>query len=299
MMFGKPCKNSSVKNILVVSLTNIGDVVLTCPVIDILLRDFASANLSVIIGPKAASLFAGHPRITTIIYDKQRPLGGHIQWFLGLSRNRFDMIVDLRQSGLGLFLPCRWRTPLTVKPFDGHSRLKHLRRLEEIYPQPLLSGQRLAIIPKEVKVTWDISNYVVIAPGAADSAKRWDPAGFVKVADALAAQGHAIVFVGDTADAGLVEAIRGNMKKPSVSLAGKTDLRELAFVLQRAKFAITHDSGTMHLACYFDVPVVAVWGPTDVGKYGPWSSKAVVVYRDGKMSSITMEDVLSAAAQVR
>jgi len=298
-MFGKLYKNSSVKGILVVSLSNIGDVVLTCTVIDILLRDFPSADVSVIVGPKAQTLFAGHPRIKTIIYDKQRSWWGQVRWFLSLRKNTFDVIVDMRQSGLALFLPCRWHTPLMPKPSDGHRGLKHFDRLKSIYPQIALPCERLAILPKPVEAMWRSPGYVVIAPGAADSAKRWHPAGFIALADVLGAQGHRIVFVGDGSDAATVETIRKGMKNPSISLAGKTDLRELAFVLQQAKFAITHDSGTMHLACYFDVPVVALWGPTDVNKYGPWSSKSAVVRGQGSVSSITAEDVLGGIAQVQ
>ena len=294
-MLFKLCKNSSVKSILVVSLSNIGDVVLTCPVIDCLLRDFPNATISVIVGPKATSLFANHPRIKTILFDKQQPWA---QWFLKLRPKSYSVLIDLRQSGLGLFLPCHFSTPLIPKPFAGHMRLKHLQRLKTVYPGFVVPQEHLAIVPKPLGQLMHTPGYVVIAPGAANRNKRWNEEGFTAVAEALAAQGRKIVFVGDQNDEPLVRGIQAKMRSPSLSLAGKIDLRELAFVLQNAKFALTHDSGVMHMACYFDVSLVVLWGPTDRDKYGPWSKNAVTVFRGVDMSSIAVKDVLNAIAQL-
>src|SRR5258707_913331 len=99
------------------------------------------------------------------------------------------------------------------------------------------------------------------------------------------------------------------MGTPSVSMAGKADLRQLAFILKNAKLAVTHDSGAMHLAGYFKVPVVALFGPTDPYFSGPWTKGSAVVQRKQDcprcqapeartikhecMSAITTEDVLN------
>ena len=112
----------------------------------------------------------------------------------------------------------------------------------------------------------------MIAPGAADSAKRWHPQGFAAVADHLSAT-YKVVFVGDAKDVEIIDEIQRRMKTSSLSLAGKINLRQLAFVLKKCSWALTHDSGVMHLASYFNVPVVALWGPTDINKYAPWSAK--------------------------
>ncbi len=297
-MFGKLSKNSSVKRILVISLSNIGDVVLTCPVMDVLLRDFPQAQLSLVVSEKAASLFTDHPQMSTVVYNKHLPLWGQIYWFQRLWRQSYDVIVDFRQSAMGLFLRNRWRTPVGKQQYQGHMRFKHFERLKTVYPEFAMPTERLTIHPKPVHRYWGPEPYVVMAPGAADSLKRWPPSGFVAVAHHLTAMGYQIVFVGDRDDAVLVDAIARSLKVASVSLAGKTDLRETAHVLQHCAFAITHDSGTMHLASYFDVPTVALWGPTDVNRYGPWSKKAVVVYRGKHMSSIEVQDVIHAVGQM-
>ena len=102
-MCAKLLKESRPKRILVVSQTNIGDVVLTCPVIDILRRDFPQARIDVVTGPKAVSLFADNPNFGIKVFDKQASLMKKWAWFLDLTRAHYDCVVDLRRTALAFF----------------------------------------------------------------------------------------------------------------------------------------------------------------------------------------------------
>ena len=322
MMCAKLLKKSGPRRILVVSQTNIGDVVLTCPVIDILRRDFPQAKIDVVTGPKAVSLFADNPDFCVKAFDKQAPLKQKLAWFSDLYQAHYDCVVDLRRTALAFFLAPRYATPVIFfKTIQGHKKDIHLNRLRQVYDFDTTSPKQYAVLTtkedeqffeRTVAPALQGRNFVVIAPGAADSAKRWHSQGFATVADYLSATKR-IVFVGDTKDAGIVEDIQGRMKSSSVSLAGKINLRQLAFVLKKCSWAMMHDSGVMHLACYFNVPVVALWGPTDINKYAPWGTqKSGVVRRNEKclrcrdpkskgphncMSFITVEDVLNVVKQ--
>lgn len=309
-MFSKLSKNSPVKRILVFSLSNIGDVVLACPVLDVLLRDFPQAELTLMLGAKTESLFAGNGRIKTIIYHKRLPLKEQLGQLLMLRRQQFDVIVDLRQTALGLFLGCPWQTPIIPRAFGGHLRAKHLERLKDIYPEFLEPKECTAIIPRFVSGLEHLSTYVAIVPGAADSAKRWTPSGFAELADILAKRGKNIVFTGGVEETQLIANIQSQMSSPSTSMVGKADLCQLAFILKNAELAITHDSGAMHIASYFGVPVVALYGPTDPYFSGPWSKGSGYVHRNQDcprcqnpkavkvlhecMSAITVGDVIDA-----
>src|SRR5476651_1210787 len=112
MMFSKLSKKLELKRILVFSLTNIGDVVLTCPVIDILRRDFPQAKIDLVIGPKAVSLFADNPDLGIKVFDKQVSLRKKCAWFLDLYQQHYDVVVDLRHTALALFLMPRFATPI-------------------------------------------------------------------------------------------------------------------------------------------------------------------------------------------
>src|ERR1700679_3267323 len=108
MMCAKLLKESKPKRILLVSMTNIGDVVLTCPVIDILRRDFPEAKMDVVVGPKAVSLFADNPNFRTKVFDKRAPLSRSFAWFSDLYKEHYDCVVDLRRTALALFFTPRY-----------------------------------------------------------------------------------------------------------------------------------------------------------------------------------------------
>src|SRR5260370_30076194 len=112
MMCAKLSKKSAPKRILVVSMTNIGDVVLTCPVIDILCRDFPLARMDVVVGPKAVSLFEGNPYLRVKMFDKRAPLRQKFTWFSNLRMERYDCVVDLRRTMLPILLVPRYATPV-------------------------------------------------------------------------------------------------------------------------------------------------------------------------------------------
>ncbi len=297
-MFSKLSRNSDPKRILVVSQTNIGDVVLTCPVIDILRGRFPKAKMDVVIGPKAISLFRDNPDLTIKVFDKQASLKDKIAWFSDLRRQHYDCVVDLRRTGLALFLMPRYATPLIAPSAQGHKKDMHLNRLRQVYDFADLSQNRYAIqtttedeqfFEGAVAPALQNQKFIVIAPGAASSDKRWNPQGFAAVADHLAQQ-YKIVFVGDANDVRIVEDIQARMKSPALSLAGKIGLRQLALLLKKCAWALVHDSGVMHLACYFNVPVVVLWGPTSLERYAPWSSKSVVIRRNEECPRCQMPD---------
>jgi len=322
MMCAKLLKKFGPKRILIVSQTNIGDVVLTCPVIDILRRDFPQAKIDVVTGPKAVSLFADNPNFTVKAFNKQAPLRQKFTWFLDLYQARYDCVVDLRRTALALFLMPHISTPLVAASIGVHKKEMHLNRLRQVYDFDTLSEKQYAVLTtKEDEQFFEGSiapalkgqSFIVIAPGAADSAKRWHPKGFAAVADHLSAT-HKVVFVGDVKDAEIIDDIQGRMRTSALSLAGKINLRQLAFILKKSSWAMTHDSGIMHLACYFNVPVVALWGPTDINKYAPWTQRSVIVRRNEKcprcrdpksegahncMSFIEVEDVIDATVRIQ
>jgi ADP-heptose:LPS heptosyltransferase len=304
-------------------MTNIGDVLLSCPVIDILRQGFPQAKIDVVVGPKAVSLFADNPNFGIKVFKKEASLRQKFVWFWDLAQAHYDCVVDLRRTALAFLLAPRYATPVLLgKSFTGHKKDGHLNRLRQVYDFDVLSPEKYAVLTtkederffeRELAPALQGKSFVVISPGAADSAKRWHEQGFAAVADYLSASTK-VVFVGDAKDAEIVDDIQRRMKSSSVSLAGKTNLRQLAFVLKKCSWAMTHDSGVMHLASYLDVPLVALWGPTSIERYAPWGKKSVFVRRNEKcircqdpkkdiahncMSFIEVDDVINAISKIQ
>jgi len=111
---------------------------------------------------------------------------------------------------------------------------------------------------------------VAIHPGtgAYSPARRWSAEGFATVADGLADDGAHVVLVGTAADG--AEAVRARCRRPVVDLAGRTDLPTLGALLARMDLLVGNDSGVTHLATAVGTPVVAVFGPSNAGAWGPW-----------------------------
>ena len=61
------------------------------------------------------------------------------------------------------------------------------------------------------------------------------------------------------------------------NLSGKTNLKELCYLLKEASLFVGVDSGVMHLASSFDIPVVGIFGPTDPFYVGPQNRRSRVV----------------------
>jgi len=278
-----------IKKILVVSLTNIGDVVLTFPTIDILLRDFPNADISIVVGPKAESLVCGNPYFKKVyIYDKKASILKQGAWILELFKERFDLLVDLRNTAIPVLISPKHSTSIFKTKADGmHMKDKHLKCLSSVHEHESLSDEKKALFISDVNksTVMDLryeeigtDDYVVIAPSSASESKRWSNQGFADVADHLIEKhGLKVVFVGDQKDREVVRGIIKLMENDPVNLCGRINLVQLAELFTHCQFAFVNDSAPMHVASYMDVSVLALFGPTPVEKYGPWSTQSFFI----------------------
>ncbi|HOW34936.1 MAG TPA: glycosyltransferase family 9 protein [Candidatus Omnitrophota bacterium] len=284
---------SKIKNILVVSLSNLGDVILTFPVVDILKENFPVANLHVVVGPKAKSFFKDNPHIAKVhIFNKHDSGINQLRWVLHLRKEQFDLAVDLRNTAIPILAGAKCFTPLwTVRAKHMHMKQKHLNRLKTVFQFARESKERYALFISDADKKYiDIllrsdgvaqERFIAVGPGAANTAKRWPKESFAQVCDRINQELKIkIVFVGDQADKEIAKEILGKMKTRAVNACGSTSLTQLAALLSRACLTLVNDSAIMHMASYLDVPTLAIFGPTDPAKYGPWGTKAKVIQRD-------------------
>jgi len=138
---------SKIKKILVITLSNIGDVILTFPVIDILKRDFPKAELSVVVGPKAASLLDRNPQIDQIfVFQKKQSFFKMISWIFSLRRSNYDLVVDLRNTMIPFLVSTKYLTsPFLKRQPHRHMSQQHLLRLKSIYSFKNESQERFAL----------------------------------------------------------------------------------------------------------------------------------------------------------
>ncbi|MDZ8117198.1 glycosyltransferase family 9 protein [Pontiella agarivorans] len=120
---------------------------------------------------------------------------------------------------------------------------------------------------------------VVFAPCSRHAAKNWPWKRFVELGEHLDCQ---VILVGAPTDVETCEKIENHLPEGAcTNLCGKTSLLELGGVLQRADLVVTVDSGPMHMASAAGTPCLAIFGPTDPTRVGPFGDQHRVVRVSG------------------
>jgi heptosyltransferase-2 len=124
---------------------------------------------------------------------------------------------------------------------------------------------------------------VGLNPGASyGSAKRWYPQEFAKVASELSAEYDIVIFGGPSEIdiAGDIEqALIDSSVKNYKNLAGNTTITELINKIASLDLFITGDSGPMHIAAAFQIPTVAIFGPTKDKETSQWMNKKSIIVK--------------------
>jgi heptosyltransferase-1 len=120
-----------------------------------------------------------------------------------------------------------------------------------------------------------VETFLILNPGAGWGAKRWPPERYGNVARALASYGMKSVVNYGPGEEDLArqveDASEGHAKSISCSIT------ELIALTRRASLFVGGDTGPLHLAAALLVPVVAIFGPTDPERNGPYGTRSIVL----------------------
>lgn len=121
------------------------------------------------------------------------------------------------------------------------------------------------------------TEYVVIHPGMAGSARNWPTAHYVELIESLCIKTH-VVITGTKADAPYVQPIQEALSaKPTLQnlvwMNEKLNLEQLLCVLARAKYVVAPSTGVLHLAASLGTPVLGLYSPVRVQKATRWGPK--------------------------
>ena len=200
--------HAHIKSILVISLSWIGDVLLTTPVLGVLKDNFPPAKITVLAGKIAYPLLERHVLVDRVlIFDNH---GVHRGWrgiarLIGeLRRDRYDMVVDLRNTLIPYFLRTRrritaHRTHMRHRNVRGrHAIDRHLDVLAD-HGIPITRREMILSVPEDVSAKIDImlkdikwlngNEIIAVLPGARNKYKEYPPEQFSAVVNALAEHG--------------------------------------------------------------------------------------------------------------
>src|SRR3989338_9314163 len=215
MYLGRFMKLSRVSKILFITLSNIGDVILTLPVLSALKDNFPDAKIDILVGPRTEQVFRKDPRVNKIfIYDKHASLRDKAGFIKRLRNERHDLAVDMRSSLFRFFIGARYRTPIIIcraQACLSPTKLKHRRlaHLEKIRPLGIeyrkqkniyideKDREKIKILLKDKGAGRD-DIIIGIGHGAKSPLKQWKKQGFIEVINSILKQpGYKVVLIGD------------------------------------------------------------------------------------------------------
>ncbi|MBI4687185.1 MAG: hypothetical protein HY756_05330 [Nitrospirae bacterium] len=121
------------------------------------------------------------------------------------------------------------------------------------------------------KLLGDLTEYVVIVPSARWQTKRWPTKYFGMLISRLSIP---CVITGGNDDKELAYQVMNSSEGKGINVSGKLNLKELSALIAGSKAVVSADSGPLHIAVALGIPVVALFGPTDPQRTGPYGWQA-------------------------
>jgi heptosyltransferase I len=319
---------------LVVRMSALGDIIHTLPAVCALRDSFPKAQIDWLVDQKWSGILEGNPGIDNVIAIDRSSWRNVMSGVRRLRRTNYTTAVDFqslyrsailgwlsgapqrvgfdanysRESGAALFYT-RVVSPRRAHKVEHNLELAEAMgaRTSEIrFPLPAVAEATQVV--ERILAAKGVGEYFVLSPGGGWGSKCWPPERYGELHRALRQKyGWRGVISFGPGERSLAETVRRSAGSPE-PLVEMFDIKQLIALLRRAKFLVAGDTGPLHLASALGTPVVGLYGPTDPGRNGPYSSRDIVVrkarpedttYRRGKspsraMLAITVEDVLNA-----
>ncbi len=281
--------------ILIVKLSSLGDLFHALPAVHAL-REGLGATVDWVTHTGYVEIVKNFSDVRRVIGFSRREWARQSRSFLHeLRRERYDLIVDLQGLTKSALVARLARGPRRIGP-SYHRELARLfytevagqrnkqrHAVEEALDVVSHLGLPLPATP-EFPVVFPKKTFsatpprIALAPCSRWVTKNWPAARFIEVARALRERTGATFFlVGAPEDQAVCGAIAAALGADAVDLSGRTSLVELGSVLQAMDLALTVDSGPMHIAAAVGVPVLALFGPTDPQRTGPYGPQHRVI----------------------
>jgi heptosyltransferase-1 len=284
------------KKILIVKPSSLGDIIHSLATLNAI-KKAGEYTVDWVVASGFEGLLDGHPMIRHLwIIKKQqwRSLVGAWRFprdiFLlsrRLREERYDIVIDLQglfRSGLITFLSgahlrvgfsdAREKSSIFYnkklpggKDIHAVERYLKLLRLIGIDPDEI----HFPMPPTKGSISVNGPYYIVV-PGARWQSKRWLPEYFGETIYLLSKSIPELkaLLVGSKEDVSISEEVKAYSRADCIDLTGRTTLKQLMQLIKGASFVVTNDSGPMHLAAAYGVPVFAIFGPTDENLTGPY-----------------------------
>ncbi|MCK5242802.1 glycosyltransferase family 9 protein [bacterium] len=306
-------KPTSVKNILIVKLRTLGDVLTTFPLLRALKELYPDSRITMITDDVYQELIATNPRVDQVWTHPARQLRTagwfqavhyYLQTLKKIRQQKFNLYLDLygsmrtAQWGFWGGIPRRLGFDLRGRKYFYSHRIRAAHRyvvdLNLQFAQTLgwqgkSNGMEFFLTPEDVETAQQVLRQqgwqekipsVVVSPGGGWPLKLWEAKKFGQVAKALREKYQCqVILSGSETEESLVTACARELGDSAIRVLG-LPLRQVAAVIKGSRLFIGNDSGPKYFAESFGVPTLICYGPTDFKNNNPDTPNNRVLYHD-------------------
>ena len=291
------------KKILIIATRQIGDTLITTPLISAVKKIWPRAKIDFFGYENSLSMLSGNPDLNAVIGTKPRPkFKDYLHQFFRLFQ-RYDLAIITQPSDrayiYGLIaarhrvgvIPNEpklnwWKKKIClhtveVDYFHQHVIAEKIRLLETFADESRLFDSPISVTPPAaVKLPIEISNqlnseYVVLHPSPLTAYKRWPLAHWVSLIEKLSPHQQVVLSAGPVAqdqelNKNIIALLSDTARKNVLNLDGCLKLDQLGTLLRQAKLYIGVDTSVTHLAAACNTPTITLFGATPPTNFGPW-----------------------------
>ena len=300
---------ASVKQILVVGPSWVGDMVMAQSLFITLRQNYPQAAIDVLAPAWSKPILDRMPEVRATISQPvgHGEFGLSARYRLGkqLQQSSYNISIVLPRSFKSALVPFFARIPqrigykgemryglLTdIRPLDKSVLTQTVQRFVALgvardvplpppIPEPSLridkDNQQRLLQALGLNLEKPVVGFM---PGAEyGPAKRWPEEHFAGVADYLVNHGYQVWLLGSEKDRATAEKIQQACLRPLTNLCGKTSLQDVVDLMAALQLAITNDSGLMHVAAAVGCPLIAIYGSSTPAYTPPLTQQATVLY---------------------
>lgn len=310
----------SKKKVLIVKISSLGDILHAFPAVSLIAETLENPEIDWLVNPVFAPVLKYHSGVSGVIGFPRKDLASPLSFplsFINLLREirekKYDLVFDFqgllrsalfawfaRSYGVAGFAETRERAAkifysgrITIEPQYVHAVEKNVRLVSKILgidfkvpENPLPVVDEFRRMAEKTALSAGILGTDIclgVAPGARWESKRWPPEFFIEVLKKvlLTVPSAKIILFGTSDDLIPASKIESACASSNViNLCAKTKLGEFVEFIRMCRCFLSNDSGPMHLSAALGVPVVALFGPTDPEKTGPYCKNRVVFQAD-------------------
>lgn len=298
---------ADIREIAVVKLDHIGDLLLASPVFTSLKHRFPEASITAVVSPQSAEILLNHPDVAECVtYDAPwfwrsvpapdrvvTKLSGNCDSIEKLLSKHFDLVVNLRSDLVNILFSASLRhtnllsytnnSPYSFLSTHSITRTRGMHICDQHKTLLAELGANYWTEPRlyPTKRDYDAVRAVIhtqprttaIFLGAGIPLKRWSPSKFQDLIGRISRRNVPVAIIGSEEDGEL--ASRVAIGSEAINLCGKFSILELSVFLGECAVLVSNDSAPMHIAAAVGTPVIYITRPNTVEEFSPVGQRHV------------------------